>query len=80
MLGYMNLDMGYPERSLAFFLFGIEYFPLSANAYDSLADYYVAQKDFENALKYVSIAFELSGSDYHKERMQEYMDSTTPTE
>ena len=80
MLGYMSLDMGYPERSLAFFLMGIEYFPLSANAYDSLADYYVAQKDFENALKYVSIAFELSGSDYHKERMEEYINATTPTE
>lgn len=80
MLGYMSLDMGYPERSLAFFLLCIEYFPLSTNAYDSLADYYVAQKDFENALKYVSIAFELSGSDYHKERMQEYLDTTTPNE
>lgn len=80
MLGYMNLDMGYPERSLAFFLFGIEYFPLSPNAYDSLSEFYVSQDDFENALKYASIAFELSGSDYHKQKMEEYREQISPSE
>jgi len=74
MLGYMNLEMGLTEKSLTFFLLGIEYFPLSANAFDSLADYYVAQNDFHNALKYVSIAYDLSGSDYHKERMAEFIE------
>lgn len=72
MLGYMSMDMDLLERSLTFFLLGIEYYPSSANAYDSLADYYLAQDDFENALKYVSKAYELSGSDYHKERMKKF--------
>jgi len=71
MLGYMNLEWGEEEKSLAFFQLVIEYFPLSANAYDSLADYYIAQGDYENALKNVSIAYELSGADYHKNRMEE---------
>ncbi len=78
MLGYMSLDMDLPERSLAFFLLGIEYYPSSANAYDSLADYYLAQNDNENALKYVLKAFELSGSDYHKERMEKLEEDMDP--
>ena len=77
-LGYMSLDMGYPKRSLAFFLLCIEYFPLSVNAYDSLSEYYVAQNDFENALKYASTAFELSGSEYHKKKMTEYKQQIAP--
>lgn len=71
MLGYMNLEWGEKQKSLAFFQLCIEYFPLSANAYDSLADYYVAQGDFKNALENVSIAYELSGADFHKNRMEE---------
>ncbi len=71
MLGYMNLEWGEEQKSLAFFQLTTEYFPLSANAYDSLADYYVAQGDFENALKNVSIAYELSGADFHKNRVEE---------
>lgn len=71
MLGYMNMDWGQLEKSLAFFEFAIAYFPKSANAYDSMADYYVSQDDFENALIYVTRAYELSGDDFHKERMIE---------
>lgn len=71
MLGYMNLEWGEEQKSLAFFQLTTEYFPLSANAYDSLADYYIAQGDFENALKNVSIAYELSGADFHKNKMEE---------
>ena len=78
MLGYMNLEMGLTEKSLAFFLLGIEYFPSSANAYDSLADYYFAQNDYHNALKYISTAYDLSGSEYHKERMEEFADHIEP--
>jgi predicted alpha/beta superfamily hydrolase len=72
MLGYMNMEMGQLEKSLAFFLLGIEYFPSSANAYDSLADYYVAQGDFKNALINETRAFEISGSEYHRQRMEEF--------
>jgi len=71
MLGYMNLDWGKTEKSLAFFQLAVEYFPRSANVYDSLADYYVSQDDFANALSNVTLAFELSGDEYHKNRMEE---------
>jgi predicted alpha/beta superfamily hydrolase len=71
MLGYMNLQMGQPEKSLMFFQLNIDYYPGSPNAYDSIADYYVEQNDYENALKYVTKAYEISGEDYHKERIKE---------
>ena len=41
--GYMNLQMGNPEKSLLFFKKGIQYYPSSASVYDSIADYYEAQ-------------------------------------
>ena len=71
MSGYMSMDMGKPEKALMYFQLNTEYFPNDANAYDSLADYYEAQNDTENALKNVTKAYELSGSDYHKKRMEE---------
>jgi predicted alpha/beta superfamily hydrolase len=67
--GYMNLQMGNPEKSLLFFKKGIQYYPSSASVYDSIADYYEAQDDIPNALKYVTKAFEISGNEYHKERI-----------
>lgn len=71
MIGYMSMDMGNPEKALMYFKLNTEYYPEDANAYDSLADYYEAQNDTENALKNVIKAYELSGSDYHKKRMDE---------
>lgn len=71
MSGYMSMDMGKPEKALMYFQLNTEYFPNDANAFDSLADYYEAQNDTENALKNVIKAYELSGSDYHKKRMEE---------
>ncbi len=71
MSGYMSMDLGKPEKALMYFQLNTEYFPNDANAYDSLADYYEAQNDTENALKNVTKAYELSGSDYHKKRMEE---------
>ena len=71
MMGYMSLDMRQYEKSKMFFEFGIEYFPNSPNAYDSMADYYFSRKDSANTLKYVTKAFELSGSEYYKKRIEE---------
>lgn len=69
--GYMNLHMGQPEKSFLFFKLNIEYYPKSANAYSSMADYYEAKNDPANALKYVTKAFELSGENQYKDRMKE---------
>ncbi|GET32554.1 hypothetical protein PbJCM13498_14170 [Prolixibacter bellariivorans] len=72
MMGYMSLNMGQPEKAKMFFAFGIEYYPEKPNVYDSMADYYIAQKDTINALKFVKKAFELSGRDYYKKRMEKF--------
>ncbi len=70
MLGYMSLDMEQPEKSKMFFNFDIEFYPNSPNAYDSMADYYERNGDTANALKYVTKAFEISGDNYYKERIE----------
>ena len=70
MSGYMNMDMQQLEKSKMYFEQAIKYYPESANAYDSMADFYEAQKDYNNALKFVTKAYEISKSDYHKERLQ----------
>jgi len=69
--GYMNLQMGQPEKSFIFFKLNIDYYPKSASAYNSMADYYEAKNDHANALKYVTKAFELSGENQYKDRMKE---------
>jgi len=69
--GYMNLQMEQPEKAFMFFKMNIDYYPQSASAYSSMADYYETINDYANALKYVSKAFELSGDDGDKERMEE---------
>ena len=70
MSGYMNMDMHQPEKAKMYFELAIEYYPQSANAYDSMADYFEAQNDYINALKFVNKAYELSGSNYHKKRIE----------
>jgi predicted alpha/beta superfamily hydrolase/uncharacterized protein YozE (UPF0346 family) len=71
MSGYMNMDMEQLEKAKMYFELAIEYYPESANAFDSMADYFEAQGDFTNAIKYVNKAFEISGSDYYKQRIEE---------
>lgn len=71
MTGYMYLQFGQPEKSYAFFKMGIDYYPESANAYDSMADYYETQNDIDNAIKSLSRAYEISGNEYYKERLEE---------
>jgi len=69
--GYMNMQMGAPEKAKLFFEMGVKYYPKSANSFDSLAEYYESQEDYSNALKNIKIAFELSGSEVHKKRLEE---------
>lgn len=71
MSGYMNIDMQQTEKAKMYFELAIEYYPESANACDSMADFYEAQGDFTNAIKYVNKAFALSSSDYYKNRIEE---------
>ncbi|SMD45510.1 hypothetical protein SAMN00777080_4164 [Aquiflexum balticum DSM 16537] len=70
MSGYMNMDMEQFEKAKMYFELATEYYPESANAFDSMADYYEAKGDSSNAIKYVTKAFELSGNDYYKKRIE----------
>lgn len=72
MSGYMNLDMEQAEKAKMYFEFAIEYYPESANAYDSMAEYYALQNDFENAIKNMTRAFEISGNSDFKKRIEDF--------
>jgi predicted alpha/beta superfamily hydrolase len=69
--GYMNLEMGQSEKALMFFKMNIHYYPESANAHNSMADYYETRKDYINAIKHVTKAFELSGENKYKDRVNQ---------
>jgi hypothetical protein len=68
--GYMYMDIGQPEKALLFFKMNIDFYPKSANAYDSMVDYYERNKEYDKALKFATKAYEISNSDYYKERME----------
>ena len=69
--GYMNLQMGQPEKAFMFFKLNIDYFPKSPTAYNSMADYYEDQNDIPNAVRFVKKAAELSDSEFYKKRILE---------
>jgi len=68
--GYMNLQMEHPEKAFLFFSMAVEYYPESADSYDAMADYYIAEKNNEKAIEYVDKAYKISGSSYHKEKLE----------
>jgi tetratricopeptide (TPR) repeat protein len=70
MQGYMSMDMGQMERAKMYFELTMEYYPNSPNSYDSMADYYERNGDNENALKFVAKAYEISGDDSYKDRIE----------
>ncbi|WP_298899122.1 alpha/beta hydrolase-fold protein [uncultured Psychroserpens sp.] len=69
--GYMNLQMGQPEKAFLFFSIAIKYYPESANAYDAMADYYISKSDTVNAIDYLEKAYKISGNSYHKKRLDD---------
>jgi hypothetical protein len=70
MQGYMSMDMDQMERAKMYFELTIEYYPNSPNSYDSMADYYERNGDIDNALKFVTKAYKISGDDSYKERIE----------
>lgn len=69
--GYMNMQMGAPKKAELFFQKAIAYYPKSANAYDSLAEFYESENNYSEALTYITKAYEISNSDFHKKRMDD---------
>ena len=70
MMGYMSMDMQNNERAKLYFESAIEFYPKSANAYDSMADYFEQNKDIKNALKYAQMAYDIEPNDYLKEKLE----------
>ena len=68
-LGMMSSDMQQSEKAKMFFDFAIEYYPRSMDAYDAMVDFCINQEDDAAALEYATKAYELSGSEDHKRRM-----------
>ena len=71
MSGYMHKDMGDMEKSKMYFEAALQYYPNSANAHDSMADYYIEVGDMNKALQEVMKANQLAPSDYYLERIIE---------
>jgi predicted alpha/beta superfamily hydrolase len=72
MSGYRFLDMKLIERSLTFFKLAIKYYPKNANNYDSLAEFYASQKNYTKAIENAMEAYNISKSDYHFKKINEY--------
>lgn len=72
MLGYMNMEMQQLEKAKMYFELCIEYYPESTNAYDSMAEYYASQNDFENAIKNIENALEINENEYFRNKIEEY--------
>ena len=68
--GYMFLQMEQPEKARLFFETQIKYYPWSVNSWDSMADYYISQNDNNHAVEYLQKAYELSGDDSFKKKIQ----------
>ncbi|MGB0390354.1 MAG: alpha/beta hydrolase-fold protein [Salibacteraceae bacterium] len=70
MSGYMNMEIQQSEKAKMYFELALKYYPKSANAYDSMADFYEAQNDITNAVRFVQKAAELNDNEYYKNRIQ----------
>jgi len=70
-LGYMFLDKKDYKRAFPFFELNIKNYSKSANAYDSMGDYYNSVSDKANAIKYFSKSIELGGVNGTKEKLAE---------
>lgn len=68
-MSYLSMDMGQFNKAKMFLDHYLQFYPESANAYDSMADYYERQNQAAEALKYAQKALEISGSNYHKQKV-----------
>ena len=63
--GFMNMQMGQPDKALMFFEKSTHYYPNSADGYGAIAEYYEGKEDYKKALEYALKAFELSSTNYY---------------
>jgi predicted alpha/beta superfamily hydrolase len=67
--GYGFLQNKKPEHAYAFFKMNIQNFPESANAHDSMGDYYMAQGDTANAIEHFKKAVDMGRLSYSQEKL-----------
>lgn len=71
MMGSMQMDMQQFEKAKMYFELAMEYYPNSANAFESMAAYYEANGKFTDAIKYLEKASEVDGSENYKKKIEE---------
>ena len=68
--GFMNMQMGQPDKALMFFEKSIHYYPKSVDGYGAIAEYYESKEEYQKALEYALKAFELDRSDYYGDMVE----------
>ena len=58
-----------PDFAFAMFDLNLRNYPESANVFDSMGDYYLAQSDTLKAREHFRKAFDLGGSPFTKEKL-----------
>ncbi|MTE25837.1 alpha/beta hydrolase-fold protein [Winogradskyella ouciana] len=69
-LGDMSTDMKKNKKAKMFYEFAVEYYPLSARAHTSMAEYYENNNDFKSSLEYAQKAFSLDSNNYLKKKIE----------
>lgn len=70
-MGYNFLQMEKMELAAEFFKMNVAYYPKSPNVYDSLGDFYVANKDNTKAIESFKKALALKETDYTRDKLIE---------
>ncbi len=74
-MGYQLLQMKKPEYAFAFFDLNIKNYPNHANVFDSMGDYYLAQADTINAIKFFEKAISMGDLAYSKDKLEQLKSS-----
>ena len=70
-LSYMSMDMGKPKKAKMYLDHYMQYYPQEPGAYEAMANYYERKKDNAKALEYAQKAYEISGSEQHRKKVEE---------
>lgn len=69
-LGYNNMSAKLYEKAYAFFKMNIDNYPASANAFDSMGDYYVEKNDIQHAIQSYQKALSLKNNPETKKKLE----------
>ncbi len=68
-MSYMCMDMGQFQKAKMFLDHYLQFYPKSAGPYEATAEYYERRKSKKKALEYAEKAYELSGSEHHRKKV-----------